>query len=71
MIITFHMAAIKRRPCHALGVVRSNQREGSVTEKAVTALCVAIILASLFGGPMAGKGGRFPGDAGKVASLGR
>ena len=41
-----------------------------MTEKVVTALCLAFFLAVLFGGPMVGKGGRFAGDAGRVAQLG-
>jgi len=49
---------------HALG-------EGSLTEKVVTALCLAFLFwAVLFGGPMVGKGGRLSGDAGKIARLG-
>jgi hypothetical protein len=44
--------------------------EGSLTEKFVTALCLAIVLAVLFGGPMVGKGGRLWGDPGRVAQLG-
>jgi len=42
-----------------------------MTEKVVTALCLAFSLwAVLFGVPIADKGGRLSGDASKVARLG-
>ena len=42
-----------------------------MTEKVVTALCLALLFwAVLFGGPMVGKGGRLSGDVGRVALLG-
>jgi hypothetical protein len=42
-----------------------------LNEKVVTALCLAFVMAVLFGGPMVGKGGRLSGDVGKVARLGK
>jgi hypothetical protein len=33
-------------------------------------MCLAFVVAALFSGPMAGKGGWLSGDAGKVARLG-
>jgi hypothetical protein len=42
-----------------------------LTEKVVTALCLAFMLwAVWFSGPMVGKGGRLSGEPGRVAQLG-
>jgi hypothetical protein len=74
VIVAFHVPAIKyrnRSPCHALSDGADQKREGSLTEKVVTALCLAFMLwAVWFSGPMVGKGGRLSGEPGRVAQLG-